>query len=328
MIVNDLTIKDIKARAVVAPLKRPVRTAVGTIPSAPLVLIDVLTEQGSAGRSYIFAYTAATLVPLVRLVEEIAEELKDKSIAPVLRMREFDRRFRLVGWQGLIGMAVSGLDMAFWDAIARTLNQPMAALLGGAPIALPAYDSYGMIDPKTEEKAILAAVEAGFQAIKIKLGEGDLEVDMKTVRAVRAMIGPTIRLMVDYNQSLDPAEACRRIARLVEFDLCWVEEPVRIRQRHAVAKLNGECVGLKRSTNGEGRKNYVDRGPEPVNLVDSYTTTCPCVGKVWLSRQTESIRHGWGQNEVQSIVPELRNHLTEAVASSWIRRGASAASSF
>jgi hypothetical protein len=102
----------------------------------------------------------------------------------------------------------------------------MAALLGKAPIALPAYDSYGMIDPKTEEKAILAAVEAGFQAIKIKLGEGDLEVDMKTVRAVRAMIGPTIRLMVDYNQSLDPVEACRRIARLVEFDLCWVEEPV------------------------------------------------------------------------------------------------------
>jgi mandelate racemase len=237
MIVNDLTIKDIKARAVVAPLKRPVRTAVGTIPSAPLVLIDVLTEQGSAGRSYIFAYTAATLVPLVRLVEEIAEELKDKSIAPVLRMREFDRRFRLVGWQGLIGMAVSGLDMAFWDAIARTLNQPMAALLGGAPIALPAYDSYGMIDPKTDEKAILASVEAGFRAIKIKLGEGDLEADMRTVRAVRTMIGPTIRLMVDYNQSLDPAEACRRIARLVEFDLCWVEEPVRAEDLEGHARV-------------------------------------------------------------------------------------------
>jgi mandelate racemase len=162
MTVNDLTIREIKARAVVAPLKRPVRTAVGTIPSAPLVLIDVLTEQGSAGRSYIFAYTAAALVPLVRLVKEIAEELKDKTIAPVLRMREFDRRFRLVGWQGLIGMAVSGLDMAFWDAIARTLDQPMAALLGGAPTALAAYDSYGMIDPKADEKAILASVENGF----------------------------------------------------------------------------------------------------------------------------------------------------------------------
>jgi len=54
-----------------------------------------------------------------------------------------------------------------------------------------------------------------------------------------------------------------------------------------VAKLNGEWVGPKRSTNGEGRKNYVDRGPEPVDLADSYTTTCPSAGKVWLSRQKE-----------------------------------------
>jgi mandelate racemase len=53
-------------------------------------------------------------------------------------LKRFDRRFRLVGWQELIGMAVSGLNMAFWDAIAGTLDQPMAALLGGAPIALPA----------------------------------------------------------------------------------------------------------------------------------------------------------------------------------------------
>ena len=225
--VNDLTIREVKARAVIAPLKRPVRTAVGTIPSAPLVLIDVLTEQGSAGRSYIFAYTPIALVPLVRLIEEIAAELKGKAVFPFVRMRDFDRRFRLVGWQGLIGMAVSGLDMAFWDVIARTLDQPLVALLGGTPTPLPAYDSYGMIDPKADEKVILGSVENGFRAIKIKLGEGGLEQDLKTLRAVRSIIGPAITLMVDYNQSLDPAEACRRVERLGEFDLCWVEDPVR-----------------------------------------------------------------------------------------------------
>ena len=224
---NDLTIRDVKARAVIAPLKRPVRTAVGTIPSAPLVLIDVLTEQGSAGRSYIFAYTPVALVPLVRLIEEIAAELKGKAVFPFVRMREFDRRFRLVGWQGLIGMAVSGLDMAFWDVIARTLDQPLVALLGGTPTPLPAYDSYGMIDAKADEKVILGSMENGFRAIKIKLGEGGLEQDLKTLRAVRSIIGPAITLMVDYNQSLDPVEACRRVERLEEFDLCWVEEPVK-----------------------------------------------------------------------------------------------------
>ena len=238
---TDLIIRDIKARAVVAPLKRPIRTAVGTIPSAPLVLIDVLSDQGSAGRSYIFAYTAAALAPLTRLVTEIATELKGKSIAPVLRMREFDRRFRLVGWQGLIGMAVAGLDMAFWDVVARTLDQPIAALLGGEPIALAAYDSYGMINPKADEKVLLDSVESGFRGIKIKLGEGDLAMDVKTVQAVRTMIGPSIRLMVDYNQSLDPVEASRRIARLAEFDLCWVEEPVKAEDLEGHAQVRASA---------------------------------------------------------------------------------------
>jgi len=232
-----LTIRDVKARAVLAPLQQPIRTAVGTIPSAPLVLIDVVTEEGSAGRSYIFGYTAAALAPLVRLIDEIAAELKGKPAAPVERMREFDRRFRLVGWQGLIGMAVSGLDMAFWDATARTLHEPVVGLLGGAPVRLPAYDSYGIIDPQADEKAIVQSVKDGFRAIKIKIGDGDLKKDVVAVGAVRAMIGPDVKLMVDFNQSLDPVEACRRIARLAEFDLHWVEEPVKAEDLHGHAQV-------------------------------------------------------------------------------------------
>ena len=227
MVEAKLTVGEVKARAVLAPLKQPLRTAVGTIPSAPLVLIDVTTAQGSSGRSYIFGYTAATLIPLVRLIDAIAVELKGKPVVPVERMREFDRRFRLVGWQGLIGMAVAGLDMAFWDALARALDQPVVTLLGGAPVQLPAYDSYGIVDLKADEKSILRSTEDGFRAIKIKIGEGDLDKDVETVSAVRAILGPDIKLMVDYNQSLDPVEARRRIARLADFDLHWVEEPVK-----------------------------------------------------------------------------------------------------
>ncbi len=49
---------------------------------------------------------------------------------------------------------------------------------------------------------------------------------MAAVKVVRDMIGPDVALMVDYNQSLDPPEACRRIERLKPFDLFWIEEPV------------------------------------------------------------------------------------------------------
>ncbi len=232
-----LTIRDITARAVIVPLERPVRTAVGTIPSAPLVLIDVATAQGIIGRAYIFAYTPVALRPLALLVEEIGREILGKPVVPVERMRDFDRRFRLVGWQGLIGMAVAGLDMAFWDALGKAMDQPLVRLLGGEARALPAYDSFGVIDLERDAPAIGRSLDRGFRGIKIKIGDGDLRKDVESVAAVRRMIGPEIALMVDYNQSLDPVEACRRIERLAEYDLHWVEEPVRADDIHGHARV-------------------------------------------------------------------------------------------
>jgi mandelate racemase len=233
----QLVIQDIVARSVIAPFQRPLRTAVGEIPAAPLVLIDIRTKEGVVGRSYIFAYTELVLAGLTRLVEEIGAELKGRVVAPVERMADFDRRFRLLGWQGLVGMAVSGLDMALWDALARSLDQPLAVLLGGGTAPLPAYDSFGIVDLKADETAIRTSVDKGFRAIKIKIGGGALEADVAIVAAVRSIIGPDIRLMVDYNQSLDPVEATRRIAQLERFDLAWIEEPVRAEDLEAHARV-------------------------------------------------------------------------------------------
>lgn len=219
-------IRDVTVRAVDVPIQRPVHTAMGTVDSAPLVLIDVLAEDGVAGRSYIFAYTAVALLPLKRLVDGIAAELRGTSVSPIERMAAFDRRFRLLGWQGLVGMAVSGLDMAFWDLLARAAGLPAASLLGASPMPLPAYDSYGTVDPARDGDDIRRSLERGFRGIKIKLGDGDAAHDEATVRALRRMIGPDISLMVDFNQSLRPAEAIRRIERLADYDLHWIEEPV------------------------------------------------------------------------------------------------------
>ena len=222
----SLTVRSVRARPVDAPIARPIRTAVGAIPSAPLVLIDVLTEEGVTGSAYVFAYTPLAMAPLARLIEGLGEELSAKSIVPFDRMREFNRRFRLLGWQGLVGMAVAGLDMAFWDALGKAAGWPVVRLLGGEPRPMMAYDSYGVLDLKSDASAVARSVEAGFRGIKIKLGDGDVEKDVATVAGVRKLIGAKVALMVDYNQSLNPTEACDRIARLTEYDLHWVEEPV------------------------------------------------------------------------------------------------------
>jgi mandelate racemase len=219
-------IRSVKARAVIAPISRPVKNAFGVIEAAPLVLIDVATDQGITGYSYIFAYTRLTLKPLVQLIEEIGRDLTGKAIAPFDLMADMDAKFRLLGWQGLVGMAVSGLDMAFWDALGQAAGQPLARLLGGSPRPIRAYDSYGAVDPVADERDLRRSLERGFRGIKIKGGDGDLANDERVVKAVRALIGPDIALMLDFNQSLDPAEAIRRIARLAPYDLHWIEEPV------------------------------------------------------------------------------------------------------
>jgi mandelate racemase len=221
-----LTIRSVTARAVVAPLARPLRTASGEIPAAPLLLIDIATHQGIAGRAYLFGYTKVTLRALKALIEDIAPLIAGKPCAPCDRAAEFERSFRLLGRQGLLGMALSGIDMALWDALGRALNRPVVALLGGAARPIAAYDSFGLVDIREDARRLERSLAQGFRAIKIKLGGGALAADVRIVREVRGIIGDETRLMIDYNQSLSAPEAIRRLEALRPHDLAWVEEPV------------------------------------------------------------------------------------------------------
>jgi len=127
-------------------------------------------QGGLVGRAYLFGYTPLALAPLVRLVESIGEELKGQPAVPVERQAALDRRFRLLGWQGLVSMALAGLDMALWDALGHAAGWPVARLLGGEAKPLRAYDSYGvqgvfdlMRDPSsqlTERRKLLGLDES------------------------------------------------------------------------------------------------------------------------------------------------------------------------
>src|ERR1700761_3239125 len=233
------TIRSIRARAVIAPISRPVKNAFGVIEAAPLVLIDVSTDQGITGHAYIFAYTKLTLAPLVHLIEETGRDLIGKPIAPVDLMAIMDAKFRLLGWQGLVGMAVSGLDMAFWDVLGQAAGKPVVELLGGSPKAIRCYDSYGAVEADTDEKALRRSLEQGFRGIKIKGGDGDAANDERRVKGLRKLLGDDVSLMLDFNQSLDPAEAKRRIERLAPYHLSWIEEPVPQENLSGQAEMRG-----------------------------------------------------------------------------------------
>jgi mandelate racemase len=229
---HKLTIDSIGARPVLVPMSRPLRTASGDVPAAPLVLVDIQTNEGIVGRSYAFAYTPLLLRTLVQFFRDVAPALVGQTVSPRERMRQLDKQLTLIGMQGVVGMAVGALDQALWDALGRAADLPVAALLGGEPRPLDAYDSYGLIDVKTDLPSLEASVEDGFTGIKIKLGAGEVADQVATVAAARKVIGPQCRLMVDLNQSQTTTSAIDLILRIKEFDLTWVEEPVGAEDLH------------------------------------------------------------------------------------------------
>src|SRR5215471_10390433 len=257
-------IRGVKARAVVVPLKRPVKNAFGLIDAGPLVLIDVETDQGVTGRSYIFAYTRLTLKSLVLLIEEIGRDLVGKAIAPFDLMAAMDAKFRLLGWQGLVGMAVSGLDMAFWDALGQVAGKPVVELLGGSARPIRAYDSYGVVDPAADERALRHSLEQGFRGIKIKGGDGDAANDERVVKGDR---GRSERL---HHAGSDEGRRRHRLARRGGASRSGldpdVEPPVRRGERahacgHADRALVG-AFGLRRRHSrrpGQDRRRHPDR---------------------------------------------------------------------
>lgn len=223
---TDVNITSVSARPVIAPLARPIKTASGEIPAAPLVLIDVATSEGITGCAYVFCYTPLTMAPIVSFVQNFEEVLLGKAAAPRNIMADTEAMFRLPGRQGLVGMALAGIDMALWDALGKLHNRPVVELLGGTIKPLMAYDSYGILDPIRDGKILEKSVDAGFKGIKIKLNAIGREHDIETVSKVRNIIGDDIELMVDFNQSLTVPEALYRIAAIAEYNIHWVEEPV------------------------------------------------------------------------------------------------------
>ncbi|MBT3787289.1 MAG: mandelate racemase [Alphaproteobacteria bacterium] len=224
---QELTISAINFTAAVVPLDRPVHTASGSVEVSPLILIDLLTEEGVTGHAYLFCYTPLAHKPVFETLLNLEPLLIGQKADPVNVRKILDGAFRLVGDQGFAGMAVAGIDMACWDALARAAELPLNRLLGGnnsSPLAT--YDSLGMIAPDNIESVLQETLDAGFKAVKIKLGFPDVATDIEVVRRGRAVLGDDVDFMVDYNQSLRAPEAISRIQKLSEFDLLWIEEPV------------------------------------------------------------------------------------------------------
>jgi len=223
-----VTIDAVRAMPVIVPLERPLTAASGRIDRAPLILIDLQTREGVTGRAYLFAYFPLMLKPLHELVSALSTLLIGDEVRPQAIDAKLHARFTLLGGtRGLAGIAIAGLEMAAWDALAVEAGMPLVQFLGGTPRPIRAYNSLGMIRASDVEAGVAETVRDGFSGLKIKIGWPSLTEDLTVVRAARRALPADCALMVDFNQSLDVVEAIRRGRALDTEGVHWIEEPVR-----------------------------------------------------------------------------------------------------
>lgn len=234
-----LTIRAIRATAVEVPMAHVLGTSQALVRAAPLLLLDLETEEGVTGRSYLFCYVRAAAPAIAALVAEVARTVKGERVAPVDLWAKLAKRFTLIGVQGIVRMAMAGFDVACWDALAIAAGKPLAELLGAAPRPIRAYNSNGLgimaLDALAREAVEL--LEGGFTALKLRLGYPTLAGDIAALHAVRKAVGGAVEIMVDYNQALTVAEAMRRARALDDEGIYWLEEAIRHDDYRGAAQL-------------------------------------------------------------------------------------------
>lgn len=155
------------------------------------------------------------------------------------------RAFPILGRRGLTISAMSGVDMALWDLLGKSLNTPVVQLLGGATRErMPAYASGGWADVEKIGDQVKGYVARGFNAVKMRVGvmDGDVMTSVARVRAARAALGPKIDIMADAHGTYSVPEAKQFCRALEEVNLRWFEEPINADNRHGTAEVRANTT--------------------------------------------------------------------------------------
>lgn len=232
-------IESLELTVLAFPLERPFRAAIRCIESVDILLVRVHCGDGLLGCGYAFAFGAADLAPIVAAARGLCPLLVGEEAVKVERHSEtMHRALALVGAGGPALAALSAIDIALWDVAAQAAGLPLCDLLGGVRDAVAVYGSGGSLQLDMDELVAEAVAFAGlgYPAYKFKLGAG-LDANLRRLRAVRAAVGASFKLIVDGNQQWSPKEAVRVAHALAPQDVWWLEEPVNAQDIEGCAEV-------------------------------------------------------------------------------------------
>ncbi|MBV9228825.1 MAG: mandelate racemase/muconate lactonizing enzyme family protein [Chloroflexi bacterium] len=310
-----ITITGVRSRVVKVPIKKKVVSRVGIFESMWFVLVDVETDAGITGSTYLWAFSSAGAAAIQKVLVELAEVAVGED--PFCSARLWKKmRSRITQWghKGLSIVGLSGIDTVVWDIVGKALNRPLAQVLGGTTDPIPTYASEGLwltedLHALTREAEEL--VEGGFKAVKMRLGRARMADDVEAVRAVRQTIGPDITLMVDSNQGWDVNYTIRIGRKLEAFDLYWIEEPI----RHDDLAGHRQIAQALDTALASGENVYTPHGFREAIEQQAFDILMPDLERVggvtgWM--RTAALAEAWNLPICSHLFPEMSVHLLAA----------------
>ena len=225
-----INITNVQAFVYRAPIKTPVQTSFGLMRDRPAVFVRVQDAEGAVGWGEVWCnFPSCGAEHRARLI--------DTLIAPLVLQRSFALPTEAFDWlsaqtsvlaiqtgeYGPIAQCVAGIDIALWDLCARKAKLPLWRYMGGERSTVKVYASG--LNPTDPEKLATERMAEGYQAFKLKIGFGQ-DRDLNNLKAMREVIGDR-PLMVDANQGWDLSTASDMISKLADFNIAWLEEPLR-----------------------------------------------------------------------------------------------------
>jgi L-alanine-DL-glutamate epimerase-like enolase superfamily enzyme len=276
----------------------PMADALNYIAARQAVLVFVETDAGITG----IGEAAPFGGPAITTADAVEQELSPLLVGedPLEIERLFARMYNTTtqhGRRGVLLAAISGVDVALWDLLGKAAGQPVHRLLGSYQTRLRTYASTGFYHerqtPSVLAEEIAEQVEAGFRAVKIKVGRNPavplsplaavadnefcahtFEQDVARVTAVRERIGSDVELMVDANSGWDVGTALRMLPILAELDVTWLEEPISVEDVAGNARLVAAgAVRIAGYETAQGRYDFRDLiGARAVDVVQPDVT--------------------------------------------------------
>lgn len=223
-------IANIEARLFRVPLEEPLADAMhGDHTHFELVTATITLDNGLSGTGYTYTGGKGGYAIKAMIEKDIAPALINKDAEHVEALYDFMTwHIHYVGRGGIASFAISSLDTALWDIRCKSAGEPLYKMAGGADNSCQAYcggvDLGFSIDKLVRNT--LDYLEAGYRAVKIKVGKEDLEEDVARVAAIRKNIGDDITFMVDANYGLTIPQAIAASHAFEPYDIHWFEEPI------------------------------------------------------------------------------------------------------